>query len=132
MHIKSILNAMPMVQEVCMCHLCWCLQAQLAIVNTYFDSLYLSSSPPYSHLLMFTFTFQAEGYKLYIPLYYSYFTGKWEVSGLLFLSTETKEKVDAGIRFFKQSLPYNIEGGSRFIFFTDKDFDYITTLCSAL
>jgi hypothetical protein len=48
------------------------------------------------------------------------------VSGLLFLSTETREKVDAGIRFFKQSLPYKIDGGSKFIFFTDKDFDYIT------
>ena len=36
-----------------------------------------------------------EGYKLYIPLYYSNFTSKWEVSGLLFLSTETKEKVEA-------------------------------------
>jgi hypothetical protein len=69
---------------------------------------------------------QVEGYKLYIPVYYSNFTGKWEVSGLLFLSTETREKVDAGIRFFKQSLPYKIDGGSKFIFFTDKDFDYIT------
>ena len=66
--------------------------------------------------------------KLYIPLYYSNFDGKWEVSGLLFLSTETKEKVEAGIRFFKKSLPYRVEGGSRFIFFTDKDFDYINVL----
>ena len=48
------------------------------------------------------------------------------MSGLLFLSTETKEKVEAGIQFFKQSLPYQTGGGSKFIFFTDKDFDYIT------
>jgi hypothetical protein len=69
-----------------------------------------------------------EGYKLYIPLYYSNFTSKWEVSGLLFLSTETKEKVEAGIRFFRDTLPYRIEGGGRFIFFTDKDFDYLSVL----
>ena len=48
------------------------------------------------------------------------------MSGLLFLSTETREKVDAGIKFFKQSLPYKTDGGSKFIFFTDKDFDYIS------
>ena len=69
-----------------------------------------------------------EGYKLYIPLFYSNFTSKWEVSGLLFLSTETKEKVEAGIRFFRDTLPYRIEGGGRFIFFTDKDFDNLSVL----
>ena len=81
-----------------------------------------------SYPLLKSFFFQVEGYKLYIPLYYSNFTSKWEVSGLLFLSTETKEKVEAGIRFFRDTLPYRIEGGGRFIFFTDKDFDYLSVL----
>ena len=73
-----------------------------------------------------TFGTQAEGYKLFIPLFHSNITDKWEIGGLLFLSTETKEKVQAGIEFFKSSLPYSTEGGaSKFIFFTDKDFDYI-------
>ena len=73
-----------------------------------------------------TFGTQSEGYKLFIPLFHSNFSAKWEVGGLLFLSTETKEKVEVGIDFFKSSLPYRIEDGiTRFIFFTDKDFDYI-------
>ena len=88
----------------------------------------LASSSPRLFECDTTFGTQLEGYKLYIPLYYSNFTGKWEVSGLLFLSTETKEKVESGLQFFKQSLPYRIESGGRFIFFTDKDFDYINVL----
>ena len=36
--------------------------------------------------------------------------------------------MEAGIRFFKDTLPYRIEGGGRFIFFTDKDFDYLSVL----
>ena len=73
-----------------------------------------------------TFGTQVEGYKLFIPLFHSNFTDKWEVGGLLFLSTETKEKVEVGIEFFKSSLPYRVEDGvTKFIFFTDKDFDYI-------
>ena len=73
-----------------------------------------------------TFGTQAEGYKLYIPVFHSNFTNKWEVAGLLFLSTETKEKVEKGLKFFKESLPYRfIDGVSKFIFFTYKDFDYI-------
>ena len=73
-----------------------------------------------------TFGTQAEGYKLYIPVFHSKFSDKWEVAGLLFLSTETKEKVEDGIKFFKESLPYRIvDGVNKFIFFTDKDFDYI-------
>ena len=46
-----------------------------------------------------------EGFKLYIPVFHCNVTDKWEVAGLLFLSTETKEKVDTGLGFFKQSLP---------------------------
>ena len=45
---------------------------------------------------------------------------------MLFLSTETKEKVEHGLKFFKDSLPYNIgDGTKKFIFYNDKDFDYI-------
>ena len=73
-----------------------------------------------------TFGTQMEGYKLYIPVLFSNFTAKWEVSGLLFFTTETKEKVEIGINFFKSSLPYNfVDGVTKFIFFSDKDFDYI-------
>ena len=51
---------------------------------------------------------------------------KWEVAGLLFLSTETKDKVETGLQYFKSSLPYSIvDGFTKFIFFADKDFDYI-------
>ena len=74
-----------------------------------------------------TFGTQSEGYKLFIPLFHSNISSKWEIAGLLFLSTEVKEKVEAGIEFFKSSLPYRIEDGvTRFIFFCDKDFDYIS------
>ena len=73
-----------------------------------------------------TFGTQVEGYKFYIPVFYSNFTAKWEVSGLLFFTTETKEKVEIGLNFFKSSLPYNfVDGVTKFIFFSDKDFDYI-------
>ena len=73
-----------------------------------------------------TFVIQVEGCKLYIPLFHSNHTDKWEVAGILFLSTETKEKVHAGVKFFKACLPYKIDDGvTKFIFFTDKDFDYI-------
>ena len=70
-----------------------------------------------------TFGTQNEGYKLYVPVFHSKLTNMWEVAGLLFLSTETKEKVEEGIKYFKESLPYNNK--NKFIFFTDKDFDYI-------
>ena len=76
-----------------------------------------------------TFGTQVEGYKLYIPLFHSNHSDMWEVAGLLFLSTETKETVEEGLKFFKASLPYKIEDGvTRFIFFTDKDFDYIQVI----
>ena len=61
-----------------------------------------------------------------MPVFHSIFTNKWEVAGLLFLSTETKEKVEDGLKFFKKSLPYKVvDGVTKFIFFPDKDFDYI-------
>ena len=46
----------------------------------------------------------------------------------MFLRTETKEKVEAGIAFFKESLQslYDINSVGRLIFYCDKDFDYIS------
>ena len=60
--------------------------------------------------------------KIYMLDFLSNFSNKWEVAGMLFVSTETKEKVE----IFKSSRPYRIyEGVTKFIFFTDKDLDYI-------
>ena len=60
---------------------------------------------------MFNFTFfQSEGYKLFIPVFHSKSTDQWEVAGLLFLSTETKENVEEGVKYFKASIQYNVEG----------------------
>ena len=53
-------------------------------------------------------------------------TGRYQVSGLLFLATENRENVLTGLRMFKVALPYTSEEiGSRFHFLVDKDFDYI-------
>ena len=71
-----------------------------------------------------TFGTQEEGYKLNVPIYYSKHTAKWEVAGILLLSSEVKENIKAGLEFFRDAIPYTIPGG-RFIFFMDKDFDYI-------
>lgn len=71
-----------------------------------------------------TFGTQEEGYKLWAPIYFDQFTGKWEVAGLVFLATEIAENVEAGIRFFYSSLTYRAEYNN-WIFFCDKDFDYI-------
>ena len=50
-----------------------------------------------------TFNTQSEGYKLFIPTFHSNITDKWEIGGLLLLSTETKEKVEVGLEFFKSN-----------------------------
>ena len=71
-----------------------------------------------------TFGTSTEGYKLYVPVYYSNITAKWEIAALLFMSTETKKNIETGINYFKSSLPYNFEP-SKMIFFCDKDFEYI-------
>ena len=52
----------------------------------------------------------------------------WEVAGLLFLSSETEEKVRTGVNFFKSSLPYRGSQVGKFFFFCDKDFQYINVL----
>ena len=75
-----------------------------------------------------TFGTQAEKFKLYIMTYLSPFTGMWEVAQLIFLSCETKANVTKGLDFFKNSLPFAISPTERFIFFTDKDFDYIEVI----
>ena len=75
-----------------------------------------------------TFGTQTEGYKLYCLVYHSQFTGMWEVASLILLATETKKNVQAGLEFFKASLPYNLLVNQCWIFFTDKDFDYIDVI----
>ena len=55
-------------------------------------------------------------------------TGKFEVSAILLLATETKDHVEMGLKFFKSSLPFTQETNGRFFFFVDKDFDYIGKL----
>ena len=51
----------------------------------------------------------------------------WELAGLLFLSSETKEKVETGISFFRDSLISSGLGvggdDGRLIFYLDKDFN---------
>ena len=79
--------------------------------------------------ILYNFTFfagtQKEGYKLHIPIYHSNTTDMWEVSGLLFISSETKDKVEVGMQFYRNAL---ISAGcilttSPLIFFLDKDFN---------
>ena len=43
-----------------------------------------------------TFGTKSQGSKLHIQCYHSNHTDMWEVAGLLFLSSETKEKVETG------------------------------------
>ena len=74
-----------------------------------------------------TFGTQSEGYKTWCAVFYDHFVGKWEVAGIVMLSTESHENVEDGLKFFKDSLNYAI-GGTKWIFFVDKDFDYITVL----
>ena len=53
----------------------------------------------------------------------------WEVAGLLFLITETKDKVEKGMRFLSESLlSAGCMGDVPLIFFLDKDFDYINVV----
>ena len=79
------------------------------------------------HQCKFTwFYYCREGYKLCIPLHKSVVTGRYQVSGLLFLATENRENVQTGLTFFKKSLPYSPKDlDVRFHYSVDKDFDYI-------
>ena len=61
-----------------------------------------------------------------IPTYHNTVNNKTEFAGLLFLATETKENIEVGLKFFKDSIDYT--SPSKLIFFVDKDFDYINVL----
>ena len=67
-----------------------------------------------------------EGYKLHTLIYHSNVTNMWEIAGMVLLSSETKEKVQTGLTFFRDSLLKNNLNVDSLIFFTDKDFDYIS------
>ena len=70
--------------------------------------------------------FLRQGYKVFIPLHKSAVTGRFQVSGLLFLAMENRENVLKGLTFFKKSLSYTPKDlDTRFHFVVDKDFDYI-------
>lgn len=95
-----------------------------------------------SFIDLFNILTSREGYKLYVPLYKSAVTGRYEAGGYLFLATENQELVCKyiivlrlvsyflamfrGLQFFKQSLNYTVQDtGENFIIFVDKDFSYI-------
>ena len=52
-----------------------------------------------------TFSTNKGHFKLWVPVYKSEVTNKWEIAGLLWIETECKEMVEGGIRMFKDSLP---------------------------
>ena len=51
-----------------------------------------------------TFQTNSQSYKLLIPVYHNTFTNKSEFAGLLFLATETRENIESGLRFVKDTL----------------------------
>ena len=69
-----------------------------------------------------TFSTNKENFKLWVPVFESEVTNKWEIAALLFIETECKDVVEEGIKMFKESLPYKLPP---LFFFCDKDFDYI-------
>ena len=73
-----------------------------------------------------TFGTSKEGYKLHVLIYHSNVTDMWEIGGLNLFSAETKEKVQLGFQFFRDSLLQLKLNMNSLIFFTDKDFDYIS------
>ena len=73
-----------------------------------------------------TFGTSKEGYKLHVLIYHSNTTDMWEIAALIFLSSETREKVQTGLAFFRDSLlKYKLQV-ENLLFFADKDFDYIS------
>ena len=85
----------------------------------------LSKTKPHIFETDTTFNTQSEGYKLFVPVYKCHETDRWEIAGLLFLASETRENIVAGLTFFRDSLYFADNDFSRFVFITDKDFDYI-------
>ena len=76
-----------------------------------------------------TFGTNREGYKMFLSLHKSAITGQFEIDGILFLATETRDNVEKGLTFWKESLPYTQEQvGGKFNIFVDKDFSYIDVL----
>ena len=53
-----------------------------------------------------TFSTNREGYKLMIPTYHNTVNNKTEFAGLLFLATETKDNIEVGLQFFKDTIDY--------------------------
>ena len=80
----------------------------------------VTASQPRTFEVDTTFGTCEENYKLFIPLFKSKVTGKFEKAGILFLQTETKKNVELGLKFFKQSLPYTESDVGKFFFFLDK------------
>ena len=74
-----------------------------------------------------TFGTCEENYEVFIPVFKSKVTGKFEKAGILLLQTEVKENVSLGLKFFKQSLPYTENDVGKFFFYLDKDFEYIVS-----
>ena len=65
-------------------------------------------------------------YNLSLEYLFCAVTGRYQVTGLLFLATENRANVQQGLNFFKNSLSYTPEDIKvRFHFIVDKDFDYI-------
>ena len=46
-----------------------------------------------------------------IPTYHNTVNNKTEFVGLLFLATETKENIEVGVQFFKDSIDYTSPRG---------------------
>ena len=68
---------------------------------------------------------------MHIVIYHSNTTDMWEVAGLLFLSSETKEKVESGFSFFHSSLVssgLNTGEVAPLIFYLNKEFYYISVI----
>ena len=58
-----------------------------------------------------TFSTNRKAYKLMIPTYHNTANNQTEFAGLLFLATETKENIEVGLQFFKDSIDYTSPRG---------------------
>ena len=91
-------------------------------VQTKSMKAHLSEVRPNTYEMDTTFSTNKENFKMWVPVYKSFNTDKWEIAGFLFLESETLPVVEEGIKMFKESLPYTLP---QLYFFTDKDFEYI-------